>query len=354
MSMGLLCLILYLFNTMNLWATPLDTTNPFQNFPEEFTQQAEQHEKKGEWLDALQKWEVVRSFLPEDESTYKKVIFLKEKIDQMARLHFEQGVSFYQQENAWQAFKKFITTLSYDPNNEEALHYIKDNLLGNEFTDYTVKSGDTLKRIALEEYGNANFDFIIAYFNNLSPKMKTLIADSVIKVPILASVIETPSPKQRLIATQAEEDEESFDFSGILAKAKKLYHSQEYQKTMGATESILEKDPLFDEARQLLNMASYYWGKALEQNNQLVEALKAYQKATPNYSDIQLLVTSLENKLSEQANLYYHKGVDFFTKELYEDAIKAWEATLYLNPEHSKAKMDLFRAKRLLEKLEEF
>jgi tetratricopeptide (TPR) repeat protein len=55
-----------------------------------------------------------------------------------------------------------------------------------------------------------------------------------------------------------------------------------------------------------------------------------------------------EVQLQEQAEVHYAKGIRHFLAEELDQAIVEWEETLRLNPEHSKAKRDLEKARRLL------
>jgi tetratricopeptide (TPR) repeat protein len=58
-----------------------------------------------------------------------------------------------------------------------------------------------------------------------------------------------------------------------------------------------------------------------------------------------------EVQTQEQAEIHYARGVRHFLDEELEKAIAEWEETVRLNPEHSKAKRDLEKARRLLKNL---
>ena len=64
------------------------------------------------------------------------------------------------------------------------------------------------------------------------------------------------------------------------------------------------------------------------------------------------LVVQLEKRLQEQkgaAQDYYLKGVKHFIAQELDEAVHEWEATLYLDPQHPRAKKDLERVRRLKE-----
>ena len=58
-----------------------------------------------------------------------------------------------------------------------------------------------------------------------------------------------------------------------------------------------------------------------------------------------------EVQSKEQAEAHYEKGIRHFLAEELDQAVMEWEETLRLNPEHSKAKRDLEKARRLLKNL---
>jgi tetratricopeptide (TPR) repeat protein len=53
------------------------------------------------------------------------------------------------------------------------------------------------------------------------------------------------------------------------------------------------------------------------------------------------------------AGEHYLRGVKYFTDEELDKAIKEWETTLTLDPNHPKAKKDIENARALLQKLKE-
>jgi len=59
----------------------------------------------------------------------------------------------------------------------------------------------------------------------------------------------------------------------------------------------------------------------------------------------------LDASLQEQADIHYAKGIKYFLSEELEKAIKEWEETLRINPNHQNAKRDLRRARNLLKNL---
>ncbi len=80
-------------------------------------------------------------------------------------------------------------------------------------------------------------------------------------------------------------------------------------------------------------------------------ARPVYPKETPKKPDPLPKPGKILPHSPDQAEVHYQKGVKYFIAEDLPQAIKEWEETLRLNPEHPKAWKDLEKAQRLLENL---
>jgi len=81
------------------------------------------------------------------------------------------------------------------------------------------------------------------------------------------------------------------------------------------------------------------------------EALRLLDKADPANVCVEKIRLAVKKTIKQQAEAYYIQGVKYFLNEELESAIKEWEKTLKLNPEHDKAKKNIKNARSLLEKL---
>lgn len=61
----------------------------------------------------------------------------------------------------------------------------------------------------------------------------------------------------------------------------------------------------------------------------------------------------VERRKKEKAEELYNEGVRLFINQKLDDAIRAWEQTLVLNPAHPKAPKDLEKARALQQKLKD-
>jgi tetratricopeptide (TPR) repeat protein len=109
--------------------------------------------------------------------------------------------------------------------------------------------------------------------------------------------------------------------------------------------------PASREARELSNAAYYQLGTDSLRRQEYPDALRMFRKVEASYRDQRQIVLRLESRLREQAESHYAAGLKYFFAEDLEAAVKEWESTLKLNPEHPKVQKDLEKARRLLEQV---
>lgn len=321
--------------------------DPFSILSEKYYNKAIQYEKEGELRQALQSWEIVASFTPTDEGVTKKIETLKTQIQTMAEQHFKKGLSHYQRNSMEAACKEFLTALNYNPNHQEALNYLKQKMVGEDYILYQVKGGDTLKEIAGKTYHDPHKDFLIAYFNDLRMDTK-LVPGNMLRLPVLESKTAKLAIEPKESGKEAKEI--SAETEEMLSKALAYYKVKKYQETVSIIEKVLEYDPANKQAHDLINESYYQMGKSLIQRKKYQEALEVFNRVNSGYKDVREPVAFAKKHLAGE---HYLRGVKYFTEEELEKAIKEWEATLTLDPNHPKAKKDIENASSLLQKLKE-
>jgi len=137
-----------------------------------------------------------------------------------------------------------------------------------------------------------------------------------------------------------------------LFKAKNLLKQKQYEQALAVAGKILDYDKLNKTAENLINTAFCQQGKNLIIRKNYTEALNVLSKADPQYDCVKKTISDVYKAKKKQAEVHYLKGVKHFLNEELQSAIKEWEKTLALNPEHKKAKKNINNARSLLEKLE--
>jgi tetratricopeptide (TPR) repeat protein len=312
--------------------------DPFESFPEKYRFQAREFEKRNDPRNALFRWEIVNSFQPDDPESLWRMRELANEIRVKSGNHFRQGLQHLQKKNIPAARREFLMALAYEPDNGQILDYAKPKFGEEDSFLYVTKEGDTTKSVAQHVYGDANKDFLILYFNDLK-----------VGGPIKSETpLKLPKIQMALNAKRGTSLEE------MVNQAKASLRSRNYEDAVSYAERALEYAPNHRGAKDLKNAAYYQWGTLLLQKKEYWNSLRMFKKVDENYKNVTDLVVQLEKRLQEQkgtAEDHYLKGVKHFIAQELDEAVHEWEATLYLDPQHPRAKKDLERVRRLKENL---
>jgi len=317
----------------------LITKAPFQSLPNKYRLIAKEFEKRNDLRNALFGWEIVNSFEPDNPEPIQRIRELTKEIRIHAENHFRQGLEHFQRKNFWAARREFLIVLTYKPDHETALIYVKRSFREEDYYSYITKEGDTPKSVAQQIYGDGNKDFLIPYFNDLKmgepikPEMR----------------LKLPKIQIALTAKQGTSLEENVN------RAKVSLRSRNYEKAVLFAERALEDVPNHWEANDIKNAGYYEWGTQFLQKKEYWNSLRMFKKVDENYKNVRDIVAQLERRLQEQkatAEDYYLKGVKHFIAQELDEAIHEWEVTLYLDPQHPRAKKDIEKVRRLKENLQ--
>ncbi len=136
-----------------------------------------------------------------------------------------------------------------------------------------------------------------------------------------------------------------------LNKAENLLKEKRYNEARTQAEKILDYDTSNEAVKEFINTAYCQQGMGLMIQKNYAEALAVLNKADPGYDCVRKGISDVKASMNKESEVHYLKGVKHYLNEELNNAIKEWEKTLALNPEHQKAKINIKNAKRLLEKL---
>ncbi|MBU1713466.1 MAG: tetratricopeptide repeat protein [Proteobacteria bacterium] len=310
-------------------------------------EKAAEYEKNGDLRKALQNWEIVAGLRPDDGKVLNQISYLRSQIQKTASDHYNKGVAYFQNNSTKAALKEFLLALSLNPDHKEALDYIKNRMTGEELIVYEVKKGDTAKGIAQKVFNDPSKDFLIVYFNSLN-KDSRLEPGMTIVLPSLKTIQVTPE-----IAPSDDEPSEYVNVKQEIRKARDYFGGKKYQQSASAAEKILEYDPVNKEAADIKNASYYEMGGMLRNEKKYAEAIAALSNVDPDYKDVRRITESLKSidKNRSRAAEHYMSGVNYYVNQDLEKAIKEWEITLTLDPNHPNAKKDIENARSFLKKL---
>ena len=330
--------------------TPVSEPLSKSDFLERYRSKAVVFEEEGEIQKALYYWKIASAIVPEDAEISRKVIQLEGVSEWLGNQHFRKGINYYNKGKKEDAMREFLVTLRYNPSHQEALLYIKEEYPSSSFLQYRVLPKDTYSGIAKKVYKDPQKGFLIA----------DLIDSQGKGVPTPGTVILLPKLQDRSIMpitipskTTAKNSSGTkvFNYEKGLKLADEHFKRGEYEEANKYLSPLLAIDPKNKKAREIANKTCYELGIKLEGSNNPVEALRMFEKVNPEYLDVEKRIISLKVFIKEKAEEHYLKGLKYFVEEDIKRAIEEWNQTLYLDPEHEKAKKDLKNAISLLEKL---
>ena len=164
---------------------PAETPGAFRDIPGKYRELADSAEKSGDLRRALLYRKVVFAFSPEDADAGKRVDRLERKIRGQVERRYQAALALEESGETAKALREFLAVLALDPDNEAALRHVKEGRggsAGTESRSWTVREGDTLRKIAGEAYRDPDKDFLIAYFNRI-PAEAPLPVGTVLRLP---------------------------------------------------------------------------------------------------------------------------------------------------------------------------
>lgn len=302
--------------------------------PAPFHVRALNYEKNGDLQLALFFWKVVAKLNPEDKEVAGRIDSIEIAIERESRKHFEEGVRLFKEGARKAAQTEFLIALRYNPDHEEALHYLKNRLHGESYISYQVVAGDTFSTIAEKLYRDPQKGLLIAALLGVTPKAKPA-PGSVLLLPRVSGKLKRPT-----INTQQETE-----------NAQALLADEQFEAAAAVLDKVLQQEPGNSAARELADQAHYEAGRRLKLQRRYLDALREFEKVSPGYRDTEVYVAVIHKQLEKDAETHYRRGVKHFVNEDLEKAIAEWEKTLMLNPGHQKAPQDIENARDLLKKL---
>ncbi len=335
--------------------------------PAPYLARARAAEEKGDIQKAMAYLALADAMRPGDAQIGAQRAQLDAFAESRAARHFERGKAHFDKGNHRAAQREFMAALRYEPDHGGAMDYLRNRFSPPSATRYRVAAGDSLRQIAEKVYRDPKKSFLIAYFNDLKPGTQPQPGTTLL-LPHLKGAsagagraAEKPGPAKppaavdsavpdEMVLTIYEERE-----SGAreeLSRARDLMERRDYDRVIPLARLILEKDPSSEEAVELINAAFYQKGVEFDRRQKRFESLEMYEEVEPGYRDVDTRIAQAREALKKQAEEYYRQGVNCYVNENLAGAIDAWEKTLALDPDHSKAGQDMDKARLLLKKLQ--
>lgn len=313
-----------------LQTSTVDTTS--------YQEKAEAFEGEGELEAALLYWRVIRSMNPLHPEAGDEIERLQAEIQEQSSRFFQKGLDAYRDRQMAAAREAFLAALRVNSQHRKALEYLYRSTEGLRYDLHRVKPRETYDSLARRFYRDAGMAVLIARFNDSDPTA-TPVPGTTLRIPktALPKPVPRPRPKPAPIPD--------------LAQAQRFFRDGEFSRAADMAEQILAAVPGDSEASRLYNSALLEEAARLSKSKDYPSAMALLRKADPQWPGVHPAIKDLRQTMDALAEDHYRLGVKFFVDEELELAIREWEKTLMLNPDHDKAAASITEVRDLLNAL---
>ena len=251
-----------------------ETPDVFRGIPGKYRELADSAEKAGDLRRALLYRKVVDGFAPDDADDREHVERLERKIRGQVDRRYRAALALEESGETAKALREFLAVLVLDPDHEAAFRRVKNGKTGKnggaetESRSWTVRVGDTLRKIAGEAYRDPEKEFLIAWFNRL-PTGSPLSIGTELRLP---DVDIGPSNTAEKVPGYSSPDKEANDLRNAAQRkedtGRKLREADAHYAA--GMRRFLEED---------LDGAIREWGKALSLDPAHPKARRDIEKA---------------------------------------------------------------------------
>ncbi len=249
--------------------------DPFSDFPALYREEAKRFENIGDLPNALFRWKIVSSFLPEDDEARESAKRLQAQIEKEADARFSKGTHYFEKGDLHAARKEFLLVLEVDPSHQGALEYLAQKLKKDNFLTYEAVENDSLESVARKVYKDPRLQELVAHFADLK-QGERIEPGAKLRLPGIDSL---PKPKKRYPKTAANLD-----------RARNFLKEKKYSEAISAAQTYLKSRPKDEEALFIIDYSTYQIGVRLFREKKYAEAETMLKKLEPGYRNVDQLL----------------------------------------------------------------
>jgi tetratricopeptide (TPR) repeat protein len=282
---------------------------------------ANEMEAAGDYAGALNQWQIVLEYVPDDEEATRRAAIAREQVlaqqaaavrdvenQAVVRTRFAQGLDRFNENDLLGARTEWQAILAVDPQHEGARDYLAQTQkkIDERVAVHTARANQLERENKLTE--------AIAEWNNVQqynpddPEAKAAVARMRARIESVSQDYQATQRKLRIVT--------------LYNDALQLYNSGKYPEAMKNLSELLSLQPDHADARKLQTLAK--------------------RKTTP-------LTDAEKAKIRE----HYLAGMQFFSKDEYAKAIAEWEKILEIDPTNSSVQRSIDEARERLRKVQE-
>ncbi len=349
----------------------------------EYLQSSREYEDKGDLVAALKQYELAMTVDPSNQKAIKGCNRVEKKLQSLAKKHYEAGRKFHKEGKYGLARHQLLIALRLWPDYQEAINMLisRKRIQIKRYVVHTIRPGESLAELAKMYYGDQHKFPIIANYNNLTDATRIYNGQK-IKVPevegmeflvgkksLKTAEVEVADsgfwdgdehalidkePVKAHEAKVSEDKEEPFDQVATYRDyGVDLFTNKKYQQALVAFKEVLDVNPEDSMALEYSYKIHFQYGIALFERKDYLAAKDKFEASLRYKKDCQKCHMYIKKSEDLYKEIHYKKGIQFFYKELLNEAIEEWELVRAINPDYKRVDYLISKAKTILTKIEE-
>jgi tetratricopeptide (TPR) repeat protein len=322
-----------------------------ETLAKEYTEKAQQYEKKGDLVEALKHYKLVLTVDPANQLAQQKRAALEPQLQKLAEEHYRNGIKFYNKGEYAPARKEFLTALRYNPEHANAKAKLtatsKDLGQVKRYIVHTVQADESISTLAERYYGDYRKFHFIAEYNELEDATQVRVGQD-IKIPVIEGVPIITDPA----AIQTDPGETAEPLPGEIITVKRfIIHTVQAEETLSKLAKMyygdLSKFDVIAKFNDILVGTNVRVGQELkipevEGLPFLVEGKVEETKTVALPKDQPLTEAGAEKPeaeisekpiaIEDQTGNYRELGIELYKNQEYSDAIIELNKVLSVNP----------------------
>ncbi|MFQ5648824.1 MAG: tetratricopeptide repeat protein [bacterium] len=308
-------------------------------------------------------------------------------LSDMGSEYFLQGVGYYQQKNYARAKTEFERAIEFNSDLEEAQKYLR--LTKEKIAQREEKVTELLRQVkVLEQQGKSvqatnvclkvleldkNNQQALEFLNRLRPKTARFVSrefDEAMRYyqqgnlskasKLFAHILSIDPNHSRAKTTLAKlRQEQKTKLAFHLAQADGFAQASQWQRALehyskaltvepGNREALAGRDRMQMKLQIATMLASAQTEFERENYTKAVTDYESILRLDPDNSTAKLNLRSANQKIQQQVETHFNKGINLYTRDKYDDAIVEFERVLALDPNHNGARDYIQQAEQRL------
>ena len=335
-----------------------------ENLLNEYLQQGKQFEADDDQVSALRFYKLAITVEPSNQEANEGIKRMEKVLQDSAEKHYRTGLKLNNEGQYDQARQHFLTALYLRGDYPEAAKMLtaRKRIGIKGYVLHTIKSGESLARIAGRYYGDQSKFPVIAQYNNLTDAA-LIHAGQEIKVPEIEG-LEFLTDKENVEVVNAEDPEEKA-VTALIDKEPadriddyrkqgiRLFRENKYQEAIDEFNKVLEIAHDDEDSQEYFCKSHYELGMDHFENKDYYAAMDQFRASIRYRDDCTICIEYLHKSEELYKELHYKNGMQYYEDEQLVKAIKEWELVTAVDPDYKKAGYHIDKAKVMLRKLEE-